>query len=309
MKPRPLDLLRFGTLRLAFQAARALSPDLAHRWAERLFCTPRRHRVPAVEAAALRLGRSFPFASRGLRLRACVWGEGPAVLCLHGWEGRASQFHAFIGPLTEAGFSLVAFDQPGHGESPGRRGGPLDWSYAIQDLVREIGPIHGLVTHSLGAAGAALAMDRGLAAPRAVMIAPPSEPDPYYAGLLTRLGLPEANHPAAFRAYADRLGLPWERLRLRTLAADLSGPLLVIHDQEDRDVPLSSGAAVASAWPGAQLSTTQGLGHRRILRDPGVVRQAVDFLRNVPASVLVPIQGEGPRSLEWHLFHRELRSA
>ncbi len=309
MRHRPLLSLKVRALRLTFQALRTLAPDLAHRGAERLFCTPRRHPTPEMELAAIRESRTFHFVSNGLRLRAHVWGEGPVVLGLHGWEGRGTQFHAFIQPILEAGFSLITFDQPGHGGSQGRQGGPLDWAQAIHALVRVTGPIHGIVAHSLGAAGAAIAMDQGLAVPRVVFLAPPAEPDPFYSGLLSLLGFPEAEHPAAFQAYAERLGLPWDRIRLRSLAAHLSGPLLVIHDQGDREVPWSSGAAVASAWSSARLLTTHGLGHRRIVQDAGVIRQAVAFLQLVPASTSLPILGDGPRSLEWHLFHRDLRTA
>lgn len=297
----------FHALRLGFQALRAVSPDLALRGAERLFCTPRRHREPEPERAARRQGRTFYFMSNGLRLRAQIWGEGPAVACLHGWEGRGTQFHAFIEPMARAGFSTITFDQPGHGGSQGRRSGPLDWAQAVHAFIREIGPIHGIVTHSLGAAGATIAMDRGLRVPRAVFIAPPAEPDPFYSGLLSLLGLPEADHPAAFEAFAGRLGVPWDRVRVRSLAPHLSTPLLVIHDRGDREVPWASGAAVASAWPSAHLLTTEGLGHRRILRDDHVIHQTVDFLQQAPASPALPCHGEGSRSMEWHLFHREHR--
>ncbi len=36
------------------------------------------------------------------------------------------------------------------------------------------------------------------------------------------------------------------------------------------------------AWPGAQLVTTDGLGHRRILRDPVVVAGATSFIAAHP---------------------------
>jgi pimeloyl-ACP methyl ester carboxylesterase len=47
----------------------------------------------------------------------------------------------------------------------------------------------------------------------------------------------------------------------------------------DPDVPYDHGVEIARAWPGAELVTTSGLGHRAILRDPEVVRRAVDFFR------------------------------
>ena len=295
-------------LRLSFVALRLLSPDLARLGAERLFSTPRRRKETEAEQSAMRNGRNFHIVSNGLRLRGHVWGEGPAVLCLHGWEGQGSQFHAFIEPLAQAGFSTITFDQPGHGGSQGRRSGPLDWAQATRDLVTTMGPIHGLIAHSLGAAGAAVAMDHGLHVPCAVFLAPPARPDPYYSGVLTLLGFPESEHPAAFNAYARRAGLPPERIRLLSLAPRLSVPMLVIHDRADREVPWSDGEAIALAWPSAILLTTEGLGHRRILRDACVIQQAIGFIRQVPSSGTLPFHGDGPRSLEWHLFHRELRT-
>lgn len=309
MSPRPTPPW-LPALRLTFQGLHALSPALSLRLAEQLFSLPRRHRTPEVERAALREGRAFHFQSRGLRLRGHLWGEGPAVALLHGWEGRGTQLHAFIHPLLEAGFSAATFDQPGHGASRGLRAGPVEWSRALGDFVKEIGPIHGLVAHSLGAAGVAIAMDQGLLkVPRAVFLSPPAEPDPFYGQLLAMMGFPIQEHPAAFESFGARIGIPWDRLRLRSLAQRLSGPLLVIHDQDDREVPWTSGAEVASAWPSARLLVTRGLGHRRILRDPAVIGEAVAFLRQAPASAALPFHGDGPRSLEWHLFHRDLRTA
>ncbi|MGW7291806.1 alpha/beta fold hydrolase [Streptomyces xiamenensis] len=43
-------------------------------------------------------------------------GERP-VLLLHGWMFRTSRFAPLIRALTERGYSPVAFDAPGHGES------------------------------------------------------------------------------------------------------------------------------------------------------------------------------------------------
>jgi len=56
-------------------------------------------------------------------------------------------------------------------------------------------------------------------------------------------------------------------------------PLLVIHDRDDREVGWGDGAAIAQSWPRAELVTTTGLGHHRIVSDPAVIRQVVTFLR------------------------------
>jgi len=75
-----------------------------------------------------------------------------------------------------------------------------------------------------------------------------------------------------------RLGVSWSSLDVASFAAQMRTPLLVIHDREDAEVPWQEGAIIAQAWPGARLSTTSGLGHRRLVRDREVVREAVDFV-------------------------------
>jgi len=51
-----------------------------------------------------------------------------------------------------------------------------------------------------------------------------------------------------------------------------------VHDQQDHDVPWQEGETLAHAWPNAISIQTQGLGHRRILRDPAVVARSVAFM-------------------------------
>jgi pimeloyl-ACP methyl ester carboxylesterase len=76
-----------------------------------------------------------------------------------------------------------------------------------------------------------------------------------------------------------RAGVPMSDFDIPALPTELpTPPLLVIHDRDDAETPWSGGAAIAQAWPEAHLVTTTGLGHRRILRDPEVVRRAAAFL-------------------------------
>ena len=75
-----------------------------------------------------------------------------------------------------------------------------------------------------------------------------------------------------------RLGFSWKDLNIPAFAPEMRVPLLVIHDRDDREVGWNDGAAIARSWPGAELVTTTGLGHHRIVSDPAVIRQVVTFL-------------------------------
>ena len=311
MSEQPALPFKLRVLRLGFRALRGLSQDLAFRRAERLFCTPKRHRVPDAEQAVTRTSRSFELVSDGLKIRGYSWGEGPRVVLLHGWEGRGSQLHTFVGPLMDAGFSVLALDAPGHGRSEGRTSGPVDFARALEALAREAGPLHAVIAHSLGSVATAFALEEGLRLSRVVLISPPATPSIFYRGLLEMLGFPQSALQPALDAFARRIGFAWERVNLKAMAARMRVPMLLIHDRGDRETRYEDGAAVARSWPGAELFSTDGLGHRRILKDETVVEKAVTFLRTgAPADVPAGrLQDFGPRSLEQHLFQRDLRFA
>ena len=55
-------------------------------------------------------------------------------------------------------------------------------------------------------------------------------------------------------------------------------PALVIHDDQDTDVPWQEGRLVAQSWKNAHFLKTTGLGHCRILRDTSVIESTVNFI-------------------------------
>ena len=168
--------------RAALQTAFVVSEELGTSLAERLFTTPRRHSRPARERAVLAAAREIPidvalraprWHGQHTKIRAWRWGRGPTVLLVHGWEGRGSQLGSFVEPLVAAGMSVVAFDAPGHGDSPGHRLYLPDLADCIAAVAGVAGPLHAIISHSFGCAAVLLAGARhGIDAARNVMISP-----------------------------------------------------------------------------------------------------------------------------------------
>jgi len=244
--------------------------------AERLFFTPPGPR-PSRGETLLRQGRRFEVLGEGRRVAAWSFGSGPAVLLVHGWAGRAAQMSSFVGPLVARGFSVIAFDAPGHGESDRGLSSAVQFARAIRALAARVGPFHAVVAHSLGAAAVTLALREGLAARRVVFVGPAAAPPAWIRPFAQALGLPDVVIDRLRARSERRLGLPWEELDVTRLAAGLAQPLLVLHDRNDDEVSVSDGRAIAGAWAGARLVETSGLGHMRILRDPAVVAEAAAF--------------------------------
>src|SRR5213593_5190072 len=182
-----------ATLRLtraAFGAVQRASPRLAALWAERIFCTPPRRSISERMAGWLREAQRFTVVVGGRRVAAWSWGErGPGVLLVHGWGSRGARFVDLGNALLTAGYRVVTFDAPGHGASAGRLSSGPEFARAAQAVVKAVGPVSAVVGHSLGGFAAALAMDRGLTARRAVLISPSANVNSYSAQFAALLGV------------------------------------------------------------------------------------------------------------------------
>ncbi len=277
-----LSLPRIST-NVRFAASALLAPDLAGAWAERLFLTPPRPKDAALSALDLIDAKSGLLEHKGRAIATWTWGarsqEAPAVLLAHGWGGHAAQMRAFVFPLLCAGYRVVAFDQPAHGVSEGRLTGQTDFADVLARVAWRAGAVHGVIAHSLGGAAAALAIARGLPVRRAVLIGASLDVGAYARRFARWHGMPERVREAMQAAIEERFGIEWKDLEIKKMARKLSAAALVIHDWDDRAVPWSQGAELARHWPRAQLMSTKGLGHRRILEDDAVTQAAVDFIK------------------------------
>lgn len=270
-----------GLRRLALRISSSLSPGFASTWAEHLFLTPPRPRFGQARGFNRIDAHDRVVLHRGRKLATWSWGspDAPAVLLAHGWGGNSAQLTAFIEPLRAAGFRVIAFDQPAHGRSEGRRTGLPDLAEATALVARAHGGVHAIVAHSLGATAAALAIINGLEAGRIVLVSPPSDLVGYSRRFARWYWVPERVRDAMQKSIEERYDMRWSEVELEQIAPRLSADALVIHDHTDRMVPFRQGARFARAWAGARLIETRGLGHGRILEDRAVIASAVDFVR------------------------------
>jgi len=125
----------------------------------------------------------------------------------------------------------------------------------------------------------ALALKEGLPANRVVCISTPSSLQWLLKRFAHILAIPKATltrlNQMIVRDFSDDI---WDRVSLLSATRELSTPALIIHDDLDIDVGWREGVAIADSWQGARFMKTSGLGHRRILRDPGVVGAVVSFM-------------------------------
>lgn len=265
-------------VRHGFGAVQTVSPALAARAAERLFFTPPQRDDPAEIGDFLHTGRRFVLPVNGHQVVGWRWGEGPAVYLAHGWGGRGGRFAVLARPLLASGYSVVTWDAPGHGASGRGMSSMPEFARALTAVVADQGPAHAIVAHSMGASAAALAASLGVPGGRFVFLAPAANPASFAIAFARALGAaPEVMRRARARS-ERRLRFSWDDLDVPRMVERMTAPLLVVHDRQDQVVPFSDGERIAAGWPGARLMATEGLGHRGVIRDPGVVGEVVGFV-------------------------------
>jgi pimeloyl-ACP methyl ester carboxylesterase len=112
-----------------------------------------------------------------------------------------------------------------------------------------------------------------------VLLAPPASPRAYTHYFAQVFGLAEATRRAMQERIEAREGVLMRQFEPRAVAPRQRLPTLVVHDRGDRVNAFADGQAYAHAIDGAQLLATDGLGHRRILKDEGVIAGISAFAR------------------------------
>lgn len=272
-------------MRMVFSVIGRIAPGTAAKIGERFFTTPPRFPAPEREVSVLAEGSRRTILHEGRNLAYWSWGSGPLVLLVHGWGGRGGQLGAFVAPLVAGGFSVVTFDGPAHGESEGVRSSLPDFAKAVRHICDTLPqrPV-AIVGHSMGAAASVLAHRDGLPVQALVLVAPPARPFEYLLRFGEMLWIPQRVIDTLHARIEERFNIRWDELDLARIASTMTVPMLLIHDRDDQDAEWARGREIADAWPGSELITTTGLGHRRILRDESVVRHVAAWLvRRLPS--------------------------
>lgn len=273
-------------LKRAMRPVSRVAPGLAAGIAERLWFTPPPQRLSVPSRNVLREARAFAVPWQGRPLACWQWGHGPAVHLMHGWGGNAGDLSRFVAPLVHRGFRVIAFDAPAHGQSAAAwswaQTDGFEFADALCEVVNQTGPSVAVIAHSLGAVAASVALANGLRVNGVVFLAAMADPAAYLDTFAAALGLSEHAANAMTDRIGRRINFRWGELKVAGLADRVAvPPALIVHDLADPEAPWAGAAEIAKAWPRAELVTTSGLGHRRLLKDPAALNRVADFIATV----------------------------
>lgn len=253
-----------------------LSPAYAARQARDLFLTPKRYPIKQWEEEMEQRGQRI---EAGNGLSAISWGQSERkILIAHGWESRATQMSGFVDVLLEKGFEVIALDGPAHGHSNGSWANPYLFAQAVAHAYKKLGPFEGVIGHSMGGNAVATAISEGMECSKVVLISSPSSIDNVLNRFANFIGLPDSAGRKFIAMVEDKVGKSTHHLNTASNISKGSIKGLIIHDRSDVEIPYEEALEINRYWVNASLFSTEGFGHRAIVRQPIVWEKAANFL-------------------------------
>jgi len=207
------------------------------------------------------------------------WGTGPTILLVHGWSGRGLQLGSFAQPLVDAGYRVVTFDAPGHGRSRGSRTNIFKFQQVLNHIANRVGPVHGVVSHSFGVLASALAIKKNLDINKLVCISSPTSAKYLLQSYCDKFQFSKKVEQGLLSCFKKEFGENlWEDISAIENLKGSEKPILIIHDKDDFDVPISCSEELHQALKNSEFMQTEKLGHRRILQNPKVIEKITMFM-------------------------------
>ncbi len=279
VKERPIPIV-LKLLRLSFGIGGYVAPRLAGLGAYKLWFKPTRFQTPVSEHSVLKRADIKHIKINDHNIVTYAWGtSGPLILLVHGWSGRGTQLGSFVEPLIKEGYRILSFDAPAHGKSSGKQTNLYEVADVIVALQGHYGNFESVITHSFGGPCLGVAIQRGLKTSRVINISPPATTKGLVEKFIDTLHIPEKAGKNLMTRIEETFGKKiWSEISMENTVKELNIPALVIHDDQDTEVPWQEGQLIAQAWKNAHFLKTTGLGHRRILRDTSVIESTVNFI-------------------------------
>lgn len=247
------------------------------------FFSPSQYEVKPKDRETLEWGNNYRLPFEGGELAVTTWGgNGPAVLLMHGWGGSRAQMTGFVDPLLFAGYHVVAYDQPAHGESSGKMTNALEIAPTMDLVADKEGKFDAIIAHSFGTLITSHALvNRNFPPPSRLV----------YFGAFNRImdslprfqilaGLPdeiiEGLRAMIYKNFGEGV---LDKINNDLMTPQIDVPALMFHDTADNVTPIEDSRSIAKVWKNAQLIETTGLGHRGALQSKEIHEQVVKFLK------------------------------
>ncbi|MFK8013102.1 MAG: alpha/beta fold hydrolase [Marinicellaceae bacterium] len=262
---------------ILFKFLSFINPNLAAKYALKIFMHPKRSVRSEEEMHYLLTGKQVNFASHR---KARVWGEGRVIWLIHGWESRCSTFFKLIPLLIDKGFKVVAWDGPAHGDSPGDSSHVAKNARALSQDMDEglFDKAEVILGHSFGGATLAV-LNKIRSMPKKVVIcSAPTRIQNIFTNFAKMIKLSEKTTSIFIQMAESDSGYSLQEGSLVDNDISKTRQVLVIHDIEDNIIPFSDFEILKKTWESGEFIATENLGHRLTIKNKEILSTIIEFV-------------------------------
>jgi pimeloyl-ACP methyl ester carboxylesterase len=272
----PSHIIRTGKILQFF------STSLAATFALKLFKTPQKFKTPEREEMMRESAKKQMITVPSIKKDIMVYEYGYSkqkVLLVHGWAGRGTQLYQIADKILENRMMTISFDAPAHGLSKGKTTNFPEYVAAINYINEIYGPFEAVIGHSFGGITSMAALAENPFTNKSVVIGIDCSINDVIDNFAKKLQLKQSvankikNHLSKIFKKSIESVSPCETAKKTII------PTLVLHDTQDMDVDVSNAYKIRQNLVNGELLVTNGLGHRRILRDKKVINRIIDFIK------------------------------
>lgn len=262
-----------------------IAPPLATSYAIKLFKTPIKFKTPEREKMMAKSAQKEMLFIPELNKKVMIYTYGYSkrkVLLIHGWSGRGTQLYKIADKLLENGFMTISFDAPAHGKSEGKTTLMNEFITVSLFLEKKFGPFEYAIGHSLGGMAILNSIKKGISLNKVIIIGSGDIITDIFRVFVSKLELKVKLVKKMKRYFFNQFGEDIDIYSASIVAKSVKIPTLIIHDTEDREVPVSCAYNIRQNTEKGELLITNGLGHTRILKDNFVINSIVEFIKRKP---------------------------
>jgi pimeloyl-ACP methyl ester carboxylesterase len=245
-----------------------------------LFCKPFRVAITQKQKEFFNSANKISIRHEDDTIQVYRWGTGEKkILFLHGWQSHTYRWKAYIEALKGDDYTIYSLDAPGHGMSTGSFLSVPLYSSLIENFIRDNGPIHTVIGHSLGGFSLLHTFHKYplLQVNQLILLAPPGEASDFISVFQKALQLNSRTIDLVLDHFAKRYDVTPAYFSTSRFIQSVRVKGLIIHDEEDDEAPYHYSLPLNKSWERSKLITTKGFGHN--LRSASVVNHVVEFIK------------------------------
>ncbi|MEM9329389.1 MAG: alpha/beta hydrolase [Bacteroidota bacterium] len=258
-----------------------LFPRLTASFAYRQLTSPQVRKLRPNEEDTLNKSEQEDFKFGTFKIKLYRWGGGEkTVLLIHGWEGQAGNFADLVEKLLEENYTVYAFDGPSHGYSSNGKTSLFEFTELVAVLIRRF-KVKTLVSHSFGGVATTYALfkNKDLVIDTYVLLTTPDRFIERIQDVSEATGISQKVQRLLIERLEKETGQRVDELNVSDFVSHIHvNRALIIHDKDDRVIPIERSRNVYNNWKGCRFTEVHGTGHFRMLRTDTILNEVLEFL-------------------------------